>query len=1010
MSQNEAEQTDTNTDANDNDSVEKSVYKPSILPLPGYVSNHGPFSGSPEQQEASVNPQQNVTPDYLPRSFIGRKDIIESLVALLNENSGKRGTYLIAGYRGVGKTSVINIAVSKYKKDQTSKAESCKTNPPKIQELFFNLSESKHLTPIDIYHSITSLLLKSLHEDNYEKKIDGYTEFFFKSIIFSAIICFLFIGIFHLFTASNSFLSLLSENFLLIFTPLTAFIFSLFAIAQKHTSRDYTLRGQLTRLENLVARISNEVSSSKGIQQRSTGFLFTENKKSLPVQIREVEDTLKDVLEVLNIKHNYEFIFVIDEIDKISSTDVDDSGQSEINHVTKLLGNLKSFLTSANSRFFFISGRETLDSYYSEKGSANSLYLSLFDKVYEVPSLLTDTGGRLPKSTQVASLIEEYVCSRLFPSNDQQQPSLRNYYSYIQQTQFCNSLGEAKQLVVLVRHFINYLTFHSWGNPKRLSSLLENYIIPLETLQRMYPDSPIDKNCQFYLLFDINDKRSFSLASELTTLFQHQLSREVTKTSDKLTISTFSSLHFILKFHPYGFTRESLHRMSEAISTFRSPVLNTIIDDLLTQVLKPYIRRIRNGSFRYRFHSGFEQEIRYVSHISELESATYNFSLDSMRKVKAFFKNDIDGNKNQNSIHVVKSLLALGDLSLIEQSLSSASIHYTSATEKLSKLTLESINSHQTNPEIVMLYIEAMLKHGDLEKRRQNYNYAAAIYTTAMELLNKYCHSLDQNKKNSVLTQNINSTEISAILDNSEDHIAAIRSGDSKWDILKQPYWALQFLALKRSPPSNALPKLPEYLYSQNSYDIRCNYKLATLHLFLGNTDTPSEYFLRTLNQCIESNPLYDRRTESNSNFDWKDRFERNAYIGGNCLTGLAESALINQAIIAINQLRDKTSNTSVGSKNPIVETINQLFTSSLQRLIADSNNLYSQHLSTLIPNATILTTIENAGEYFQENRLYVSATVAYLKLISYHCCPTFLKPSHLNLAWIKFGWRWFLS
>jgi len=135
------------------------------------------------------------------------------------------------------------------------------------------------------------------------------------------------------------------------------------------------------------------------------------------------------------------------------------------------------------------------------------------------------------------------------------------------------------------------------------------------------------RKAKHWLMIDTSHHHRFALASDMITLFQHQVNREISRISDKLTVSTLASLHFILKLHSYGFTRESLHRMSEALNVHRSPELNTIIDDLLTHVLKSYIRRIRNGAYRYRFNSSFEQELRHISQYSDLESASHNFSL-----------------------------------------------------------------------------------------------------------------------------------------------------------------------------------------------------------------------------------------------------------------------------------------------------------------------------------------------------------------------------------------------
>jgi len=980
MPQEERNQTSDTDDKSEVNRNNKSNYEPVIIPLPGYRSNHGAYTIFPEKyNKKSTEP---------PRTYVGRRNIIESLKSLLNESKNKRGTYLVAGYRGVGKTSVINIAIDSYIKQNKQDWYKLFKRKIKTHKLVFNLSDSKNLSPIDIYQSIATLVLKSLGKEKIQRSNHESNLLWAVLFSFFLYIAFLFFDPNDL--KMNNFEAFSNNIFISIFLPLLLALFSLFTLLRSSIKLKRKLPKAKETLNNLISRISHEVSSLKGIQQRHVGFVFTQNTKSLPVPIREIEDTIIGVLDTL--KNEHEFIFVIDEIDKISSTDKETTIQSEDHNVTELLSNLKSFLTTAHARFFFVSGRETLDSYYSEKGNANSLYLSLFDRVFEVPSLLTDTVKGLEKSTQISSLIERYVCSRILPNKYKYQSknlTLNNYFEYLTSSDVDPITTDAKYTILLLRYFISYLTFHSWGNPKRLSSIFESFIIPKKTYQQIN-EKPNQNEHDFYLFFDTNHQRSFSLAAELTTLFQHQLSREVTKISDKLTISTLSSLHFILKFHPFGFTRESLHRMSEAINTYRSPELNIIIDDLLTQVLKPYIRRVRNGSYRYRFHSGFEQEIRYVSHISELESASYNFSLDSMKSVKPFFEKYISDNKND--LQTVKSLLALGELSTIEQSNSSASFYYTRATSILSKLTKISIKSEIKDPELIMLYIDAMLKHGDLEEIRQNYNYAASIYSSALTMLHKYCDSMDKEKIDSVIKTNISSEKINTILQETEDYISSLKSGDSKWDLLKQPFWALQFLSLKRSPSLTSLPKLPSFLYDEESNDIRSQYKQATLRFFLGKIDVSTEYFISAFNQCVENNaelyPVYQKRRENDndSSDTWKARCERNAYIGGHCLTGLAENALINQSIITIKEIFQPKNISSKDKESIIAKIIDDIFHENIAKQIPpESRKQYDIHIKEYISDTTIFCIIEKAGEFFRENRLYISAAITYLKLIAYH-------------------------
>ena len=837
-------------------SDQSTIFRSIAIPLDGF-------------KPASTSDDRSGDPDHL---FVGREPIIKKLADLLR-NNGRRGSYLIAGYRGAGKTTVINKAIARYRKEEKWK--------PLIVGI--NLGDNSQLTPMNIYYSIASILRDEM------TKSRGWERFLKFTVAPRTIgtVAFTFLAATAPIAWFNPELSLTIYDYaLLLFYLFILLKGVVWAISQFRHPELGTLRD----VDELIERMSSEVSEGRSVDLNRGGFGFgrSKHKRRLPINAREAEDALINIFKRIqgvkpnniferipgarpepaaNLRTNLKIVIVLDEIDKLSDSEElseipEQEGYSaretgKISKINTLLGSLKNFITTAEATFFFISGRETLDRYYSEKGSSNSLYESLFDRVFEVPSFLTDQGER-PRGTRLSALVEEYVCRRIrkkreAPCNDYY--SLTAYRKLLQDSPISKYErplidveearrydSEIRQSINVIRNFIHYLTFHSWGNPKRLSSIFGSFIVLKDQIKK---DSSIlimseeGVAADHWLVFNANHQRSFSLASEITTLFSHQLGREVSKISDKLTVSTLSSLHFILKLHSYGFTRESLHRMSEAINVYRSTELNTIIDDLITHVFKSYIRRVRNGIYRYRFNSGFEQELRYVSHISELESATYNFSLDSMRHVKQYFERTL-ANSDEKGV-IARSHMTLGDMCAIEQSYTAASVHYGTASRILANGLNESRSP--VNQETLMQCIEAMIKHGDLEERRQNYNLAAAIYFEADHIV--------QNLKD-------NDLRISLL------------KGDSKWDLLKQPFWASHYLSLKRSPRpfktirsanSNAMsghlarfekdrasackPKLPDYLYRPN--DQRFYYRAGNLSFFLGEAECAADSYKRPL-------------------------------------------------------------------------------------------------------------------------------------------------------------------
>ena len=871
-------------DGIDNEGVAEKLI---AIPLYGFHYLHSPYD-------------ENIK-DSL-RLFTGRDALINRLVSLIECNERVRGSYLIAGYRGAGKTSIVNRVIGKYDPNYRKTQDH-----PKVVVIKINLGDqdSTRLTPIDIYFSIATFLREKVsgrNKDNDIKKLDELIERIGYEI---------------------------SES------------------RNIGKSASVKFGADSGAMLNFFANI-------KSILDGKVDISNINSKKLLPVSAREVEDRLLNILESVN---DLKIILIFDEIDKLSNSeefashshyeiDSEKAQQDKHARVNSLLGSLKNFITTARATFFFISGRETLDRYYSEKGSHNSLYESLFDSVFEVPSLLTDERHYLSRFWRIGLLVEEYLCRRLrkyegdFEGDDAKDYfTLKKYHhDFVSANTDDKSHSDGRILINTLRNFVYYLTFHSWGSPKRLSSILESFIVPNSTLSMLQSNIKklenvkFSKNpsseCHYWLLFEINHLRAFSLAAELVILFEHQFSREVSKVSDQLTVTSLASLQYILKHHSYGFSRESLNRMSEALNVHRSPALNAIVDDLLAQTFKPYIRRIRNGIYRYRFHSGFEQELRYISQITPLESATYNFSLDSMRHVKKFFENRLHAIDEAGRSSTWHSHISLGDICALEQSYNEASAHYCSAIRLLKSKVDKSDRS--TNMEFLMQYAEVMAKNGDLEEHRQNYHRAASIYAEAERL-------------------------ISDIVDKNTNLKHRLLKGDSKWDMLKQPFWAGHFLSLKRSQSSGeSLCRGNLYSETDRRYDLRA----ATLLFFSG---------------CIGSAKSHYENIAKHSNLN-DSSSERDAYLEANALSGMAEAMLLELAH-NFTELQHGTSRKNAPDAKETPEFLNELMD-----FLGNQFNSTTAFLSS----TDAMSNLWNAAQVFENHRIYINAAITYMKVIGY--------------------------
>jgi len=611
------------------------------------------------------------------------------------------------------------------------------------------------------------------------------------------------------------------------------------------------------RLADLLRRGRRTEESDQGLDA-GAGFRFTRHFTTPPLDAHRIEAELLGVLrECRRVWPGFgrpDVVFVFDELDKISGTrnysgDLDRRRQADAadndgafptwttrevykrkERVDELLSTIKNFITEGQARFFFIAGREMLDSYQSERGNSSSLYESLFNRVFEVPSLLTDPAPKFRE--RLSELTEAFVCRRLLtppvatfvwyqfercrttnllPKEEsatrargtiQYKPyRLRTVYHWM-----CARgvpAAEARRSVFMLRHFIHFLTLHSWGNCKRLNSLFEHFIKPTEiadsdtqeTLDKLWGDQAGPNT--MVLQFGRMDQQRIMLSSNLFVLVKHHLGRQFSSQTDKLAVSLFAALQYFVKFHRFPFARSHLERMDEALSIHRSPELNTAIDTLLNLVLRSHVRLIRNGLSRYRFMQGFEQEVRYIARISDIESAAFNFSLDSTAGVKRHYQEllrhiEKRSDKGADGRPLGASTIAdihitLGDLFTQEESLDQAAVHFQEAADILLPRVADDPRNPDELAKVLLPCVEALLKLGDVNEHRQRYERAAAAYTLAQSVAAKV---LDWKPSPGA-----------GRVGGAPSHVQdASARGDSKWDILKQPLWALRYLSLKRSP------------------------------------------------------------------------------------------------------------------------------------------------------------------------------------------------------------------
>jgi len=335
------------------------------------------------------------------------------------------------------------------------------------------------------------------------------------------------------------------------------------------------------------------------------------------------------------------------------------------------------------------------------------------------------------------------------------------------------------KVVFLLQNYIIYLTYRSNGTPKKLTSLIEDIIVPTNALEtwdevnqkcHIDPDENLivcredfdtDSDQPQFLRFRFDFQYEVALTSEIYRPFLIINSRHIKALGDKLLFSSPFIFDHILKFHSYGFSWRHLEMIPEIILVNREPHLRQYITDLLGFLLKNNIRETVASLFQYRFYNKVKTELSYLSKISDLSSAAFNFTLDESLQIKKHYRNKLfilqekykgytPSRQDNHFVHSIYFIqLILGDLHFYDQEYDEAIIYYTESIQTL-RLPIKD-KSRITNHQFI-LWLKSKLKSGLTLEKMHNYDSSLLHYTSITEAL--ALHLPDYTKGNLIREEN----------------------------------------------------------------------------------------------------------------------------------------------------------------------------------------------------------------------------------------------------------------
>lgn len=680
--------------------------------------------------------------------FIGRDSIIDKLSAWLKDSDDTKysGAYLITGYRGMGKSSFVHKAVEKLKEEQKKEIHGINWKPNNAKYVTVTVNVGNELLSTkELLGMACKVAYKRFHEITNGKRWLYYrlNTFFVTILTLIAIVALTYLV---LKETTDSRTSLIDSIFgtglktfpIYVFATVAA-LFSgrianivLGALWKLTGCKKFVSVGHIKHLwEYLIERIDADVTlnSETGAVPQSVlhdfGMFFKFGRSvSYPIaDVPEMQEMLVDLLNLID-KHycHIHFIFIIDELDKISPKDEerrlmpeynnsnsvngDSSNRSRQKALSDLLANMKYFISSSKAKFVFVAGYDMYDETLSDISSREFNIHSIFNGHINVSSFFRRTNHY----SGVESMIEQYLCHLLI-NNDHRNGKeyLRNYAAYCRKQWNAQGLYKGcekwdvyerilERRIIFLHNFLTYLVYMSNGSPKKLAMYIEKYVRSRNRLdEKMVRDKKLGKdydvnlgmgNSEYYLFFDSRNVQRICFVNYLIYPMIQNLVDKSNIYNDKLLVSTSFMISNLYKFHKSGFSMRNLEYMPELLDINKMPELRDFIGGIVDFLTQTHIDESVMNLYKYKFPMHLSEEITFFSKTSEEISYLFNFSHDELLSVKNLYMRQLDNYKKEPEAMAVASLHhMLGDIYMLEENYELAIYEFQEALAALFRQT-----------------------------------------------------------------------------------------------------------------------------------------------------------------------------------------------------------------------------------------------------------------------------------------------------------------------------------
>lgn len=554
----------------------------------------------------------------------------------------------------------------------------------------------------------------------------------------------------------------------------------------------------IKRLANLEERIVATTDEETGATSASDKNVVAisifghKKRKVFPIaDVREIETELSDIINSISSKecvkeYRARFFVVFDEMDKIDPEMMDMSkninmpeyidsvkgfpdgmsSRERRRNVLKLLANIKLFITTAQAKFVFISGRELYDAYLADLSDRDFAISSIFTGVINVDSFLTPEGGQ----TDVRSMSEWYISNRLLPDDwlrnkgkenasdnwtlKKEMPSLKWYYEYLI-TECKNDARDAAYIIGFLHIFAAYLTHISNGSPKKIFLYFDKFVkrnidsvsptnwndvcevgLPSTIVKRKHRHNDAAQ----VLWFDQTQQKTINFVYYLANPIMGTITNDLSNYGDRFLVTLSFVIDHIYKHHNRSFSWRNLEQIPDLLKTSKAPELREAMTSILEHMAQTHVSPILIGLNEYKFRKSISEEISVMSKLSEEASAIFNFTLDeslaviqhNTRLLNYYIqleqKEMSPSDKNRRFQPIIARIHSnLGDLHYWDEDYYKASLEYRAAIDAFS----------EDDKQGFLTRIRCMLKLGLTYESRKLYPNAYQLYCQLISLLIK---------------------------------------------------------------------------------------------------------------------------------------------------------------------------------------------------------------------------------------------------------------------------------